>query len=120
MNDPDIIIRASELGAEVGRNAASWFFDGNTSDDAYRRVLAGITEGDPKVLDSLPTPNLSGEWADDPTPNSLREYLGVSENDWHSDDDPIDLCEQCCAAWEDSAWEAVQVAVERACVEHFA
>lgn len=56
-------------GHEDGKNAASWLVDGNTP-DPYRVLddfIAGIDSGDPEVLDALPHPNVSGEWADDPT-----------------------------------------------------
>lgn len=70
--------RAQTMGAEHGRARASWYFDGNTSEDTYRRVLQGIEEGDPAVYDTFPSGALSGEWADDPTPASvLAELAGT-------------------------------------------
>jgi hypothetical protein len=49
--------------------AASWYElpDGSRSrhDERALRALAdGIADGDPVVLDALPAPDLSGQWAD--------------------------------------------------------
>lgn len=65
-------LRASyEDGATAARNVATWTTDGNGDVATYARMLQGLEDGDPAVLDSLPTPNLSGEQADGPTPSSL-------------------------------------------------
>lgn len=50
---------AAKLGREHGLNAASWYFDGNTSMETYRATLAGIDAGDPEVLDTFPSSPLS-------------------------------------------------------------
>ena len=71
--------RARELGTEYGRAAALWFFDGNTDADTYRRVLEGLEEGDPEILESIPSSPLSGEWADGLTMGRLLEELGVED-----------------------------------------
>ena len=53
---PPVIARAEELGRDAGQAAASRVFDGNTSEEAYRRVLRGIKDGDPAVLDAIEPP----------------------------------------------------------------
>jgi hypothetical protein len=58
------------LAWEHGRNAGSWVVDGDTSPARMREILTGYEDGDPMVLDLQPSP-LSGEWADEPTPQSL-------------------------------------------------
>lgn len=70
---------AYSLGRDVALAAASWVIDGNTDVDHVRRVVAMLDAGDPSVTDYLPPrPNLSGEWADDPTPQSLAaDVLGA-------------------------------------------
>lgn len=113
-------------GADDGEAAASWFFDGNTTDDTYRTVLQGLDDGDPAVLDTLPFADLSGQWADSLTgpelvddaidaagvvivddettlgdPYAGRESLAA---DWFSD---------LCDAYEDAFGTAVQDAIER-------
>lgn len=45
---------ARALGAEHGRNAATWRFDGNTTDETYRATLKGIEDGDPAVMGTEP------------------------------------------------------------------
>jgi hypothetical protein len=56
-------------GKEDGRSAASWLIDGNTPhpEEVLDRLIDGIEEGDPAILDELPQPRLGGEFADDPT-----------------------------------------------------
>jgi hypothetical protein len=67
---------AYRLGALAALSAASWAADGNTSDGHRRAVLAMLADGDPSAYDHLPEqPNLSGEWADAPTPHSLYEDI---------------------------------------------
>lgn len=56
---PPIVAKAEELGRTAGKAAAAWVFDGNTPEQAYRRVLRGIEEGDPAVLDAIEPPATS-------------------------------------------------------------
>src|SRR3954453_10754134 len=71
---------AYELGVQAAIAAASWVLDGNTPQDHIARMVAMLDAGDPEVYDFLPAmPDLSGEWADDPTPDSLyAEITGDS------------------------------------------
>lgn len=66
-------------GRQAAEDAASWIVDGNTTPEAVRYVLELFEEGDPAVWDYLPAyPDLSGQWADDPTPLSLaRDITGL-------------------------------------------
>jgi hypothetical protein len=50
---PPIVAKAEELGRDAGKAAASWVFDVNTPEDACQRVLRGIDDGDPAVLDAV-------------------------------------------------------------------
>ena len=47
------------LGRDAGKAAASWMFDGNTPEDAYRAVLRGTGDGDPAIPGAHPVPGLS-------------------------------------------------------------
>jgi hypothetical protein len=49
---------------ENGKAAASWVFDGNTDKDTYRKVLQGIDDGDPEVMDGLYPGSLRGGYTD--------------------------------------------------------
>lgn len=73
-------------GEEDGEAAASWYFDGNTTLETYERVLEGIENGDPEILDTIPGCPLSGEWADGTTPADVLSALGVPEEDDAEDD----------------------------------
>jgi hypothetical protein len=67
---------AYELGRDAAIAAASWVLDGNTSQDHIRRMVAWLDDGDPRADEFLPAmPDLSGEWADAPTPRSLFEDI---------------------------------------------
>jgi hypothetical protein len=90
---------AREIGAEHGRNAASWFFDGNTPRQTYARVLRGLEDGDPEVMDTIPHADLSGEWADRLTgPELVRDAL--SYVGWSGDDEDTDWFSDICDAYE--------------------
>lgn len=54
--------------------------NGNTTDETYRAFAQGLADGDPEILDRLPSAPLNGEWADDPTPTSLLHDLGVEDD----------------------------------------
>jgi hypothetical protein len=100
---------ARELGAEHGRAAASWVFDGNTPQDAYARALKGIEDGDPAVLDTLPSADLSGEWADTLTGPQLVadaiSYAGGSDD--LSDDWFTNICDAYETAYDDAVLDEV-------------
>jgi hypothetical protein len=49
-----------EMGTDAGTAAGSWFEIGGPFE--AQRVLAGIEDCDPEVMDLMPAP-LSGEWA---------------------------------------------------------
>ena len=36
-------------------------------EESARRILRGLDEGDPQIVDELPQPRLGGEYADEPT-----------------------------------------------------
>lgn len=53
---------ASDLGAQHGKSAASWV---EIPDERTARlILAGMEDCDPAILDTLPSADLSGQWAD--------------------------------------------------------
>lgn len=100
-----IRVAAEQAGREHGEAAASWYFDGDTPRETYERVLWGIEDGDPEVMDTFPASPLSGEWAGDPTPASVLEDLDVAE------DDPA--ADEYLTAYEDGFYAAVHDEIER-------
>lgn len=107
----ELVALASELGADAGRAAASWATDGNTTPATYRRILQGIEDGDPEVLDAYRVPDLSGEYAGDPTPRTLADELGIDP----ASDDWADLEADLCDAWIDGASVGFWDELERVC-----
>lgn len=99
-----------DAGRDHGKGAASWYFDGNTSQETYEAVLRGIDDGDPVILDTLPHSPLSGEWADDPTPTTLARDFELAEED----------VDEACEAYEDGFYEAVHAEIERVARYHAA
>lgn len=102
MFETEFVERAAHLGVEHGRNAADWLIDGNTDDPAgvLERYIRGLDEGDPAVMDYLPWPDLSGEWADGMTAYRLALECGLDDADL----DPDTLAyayEAMCDAYED-------------------
>jgi len=116
-NHNQLLKAAEELGSEHGDDAASWYFyEGRhevTRAD-YLRVLKGIEDGDPEILDTFPDAPLSGEFADSMTPQRLYEQLGVSEaqlRDWESTWE----LEALCRSYEDAWAEAVEASITQQC-----
>jgi hypothetical protein len=105
-----LIEEARRMGEERGREIASWYFDGNTTDETYAAVPRGIEDGDPEILDTLPSSPLSGEWAGDPLPADVLEALEVSEED--------DAADEYLSAYEDGFSQASADEIEKTCLTH--
>lgn len=93
---------ARERGEQDAATAATWA-PGNNAEPAERlRVLDMLRDGDGEAWDYLPEqPNLSGEWADAPTPTTLAaEIAGVDAADL-----PGDVIEAISDAWEEGVSE---------------
>lgn len=90
--------QAYDLGVEAALAAASWVIDGNHSGRHYATVLDLIDDGDPRADEYLPAyPNLSGEYADDPTPHRL--YLEIVGCEFDPYDDGV-VVDALADAWE--------------------
>jgi hypothetical protein len=106
MTDQALLDAAAELGRQHGQSKASWAIDGNTTTETMQRIMRGLEEGDPAILDMCPAP-LSGEWADEPTPATVLDTIGIGEEGDTAEDADVAL-----AAYEDAFttayWEEVQ------------
>jgi len=76
---PPLVAKAGELGRAAGKAAAGWVFDGNTPEETYQRVLRGIEEGDPAVLDATEPPAIGP--AAGYTQDDLARDLGIEPAD---------------------------------------
>ena len=76
---PPLVAKAEELGRDAGKAAAGWVFDGNTPEEEYQRVLRGIEEGDPAVLDAAEPPAIGPAAGYDP--GDLARDLGIEPAD---------------------------------------
>ena len=66
------IDKAYSVGVDRANMAASWTYDGNSDVEERARVLAMLRAGDPVAHDYLPRrPDLSGEFAEELTPQRL-------------------------------------------------
>lgn len=95
---------AEAIGREHGRNAASWY---EVDEEATDRFLQGIEDGDPEILDTLPTADLSGEWADGYTTRQLLADLGLDEDAEGVQDAESDLADAYADAFNAEAERAV-------------
>jgi hypothetical protein len=106
--------QAYELGAEHARNAASWCIDGNTSKETILALVVMIEDGDPELHDHLPRePNLSGEFADDPTPSWLAYEVGLDPTGFGTDADQCIEIDAVCDAYEAGVSDTFQQECER-------
>jgi hypothetical protein len=104
-HDADAFIaEATRIGRLHGRNAASWveIDAGNAG-----KILAGIEDCDPAILDSFREPSLSGEYAGDYGDRDLAADLDIAE-----DSDALD---DAASAYLDAASAAFWEAVETSC-----
>ncbi len=105
LNLDEVVERAEEEGYEHGVTAGSWLLDGNSSADAARRLLRGIEDGDPEILDQLPASPLSGEYADGLLP---RDVLA-----WYDLDEQHDAADDVLRAFEDGFSRGVKAEAVR-------
>lgn len=110
MRTRDLKSAARRMGREDGARAAAWTYDGNTSRETAERIVRGFEDGDPAVYDLFRAPDLSGEYADDPTPDSLARDLGLPADDPRADW----LVDELATAYEDGVASSFWPAVERA------
>jgi hypothetical protein len=112
---------AFELGAEHARNAASWAIavdgdaiavDGDGWHERIVQTLRILEEGDSEdVAEYLPArPNLSGEWAGEPSPLSLFRDIVSHEPETSEDHDLMDALAD---AYERGVDETFEVECER-------
>lgn len=112
---------AKARGAEDGIGAAGWWeqdaIGGRSSGDprpTALRVLTGMEEGDPEVLDALPALDLSGEWADSLTGPGLVEEIGDEAG--LDEQERIDWFSEICDAYETAFCEASADEIQRMCI----
>jgi hypothetical protein len=107
--------RAYAIGCDTADAAASWTIDGATANELAWRILRLLNDGDPAADDYLPArPDLSGQWADDATPQSLAlELLGPG-----SDLDSDDVVTMLADAWERGVEDTFQAACERQLIDY--
>lgn len=103
----EVIERAEQEGYAYGVSAGSWVLDGNSTDETARRLVRGIEDGDPEILDALPGSPLSGEWADSLTSAAV---LG-----WFDMDEEHDAAEDVLRAFEDGFSRGAEAEVVRSC-----
>lgn len=107
---------AREMGEEMAKAAATWTTDGNQDVAERARVLAMLRDGDPEAYDYLPNePNLSGEFADDPTPRNLFEGIigrAPELDSLSAESEDGGTVDTLCTAFEDGVSEAFSAACE--------
>ena len=108
----DLDVQAAAIGREHGTNAATWVEIGSTN---AARVLAGIEDGDPAVIDSLNEPNLSGEYAGDYVSRDLARDLDVAYDSLDADQLMAfsEFEESYLLAAAESYWDAVAAACQQ-------
>ncbi|MEW9530629.1 hypothetical protein [Microbispora sp. NPDC049125] len=116
----DLLAQMTARGTEDGKNAASWWqqdaLGGRATGDtrtAARRILKGIEDGDPQILDELPAADLSGQWADGTTEQSL--YDDAKQPEWPTYHDLDDDSSEIGDAYRDAYDQAVVDEVTRYC-----
>jgi hypothetical protein len=110
----EYVHRAETLGVAAGKSGADYVLDGNTDRGLYHKLLLGIMDGDPAVLDQFPGPDLSGEWADETSASDVLD--AATEGAPVNDETRTDILD----AYED-AWRSACVAeIERVCRYHLA
>ena len=74
MSDNTLHVAAEEYGRANGTAAASWY-EMIVDESSAARILAGIEDGDPAILDTFPGCDLSGQWADEPNGEDVFQMI---------------------------------------------
>jgi hypothetical protein len=90
-----VLARARWLGADAALAAASWVTMPASDAESV------LTDVDPLVLDRYPEPNLSGEFADDLTPDLLAIEVGLTLDGATVGPEGTELVDAIADAWED-------------------
>lgn len=123
-----IVADARERGERAGRAAASWKFDGNTTERTYADFVRAYDDGDPMILDIYAPPAwLSGEWAGESVPELLSVILRVRgivgdlideykavEGDPHDDYSTETICEAYEQGADAAYWAELETTARRA------
>ena len=107
VSQADAVAKATDLGTDAGQAAASWVFDGNTTQETYRTVLAGLEDGDPATYGMFREPSFSGEYAGDYTERDLCSELDV-DYDQASTEEIDALADAYLEAARESFWSEVE------------
>jgi hypothetical protein len=109
-----------ELGQEHGKSAASWFSCPDA--DTANSIISKLDNCDPEIYDSLPCPDLSGEWSGVFNGHDMLvliteafEYLSyaMSESDYEHCLD--ELSDEACTSYEGAFHMIVEKEVIRVC-----
>ena len=94
-----------EAGAKAGKDAASWY-----EADDWNRVLQGIEDGDPEVLDTFPFLDLSGQHAGGTTDADILNEIGIDSEDTEIEPEVLD---ELINLFRDAYDQAVSEEIER-------
>jgi hypothetical protein len=107
-----VIEAAERLGRAHGGNAAQWYWDRTSPElDDFRKVLKGIEDGDPAILDTFTQPSLSGEYADGMTPQALYYNVDATKKQIQNSGSEI------CDAYETGFSAGYEDAITDSCLE---
>lgn len=96
-------------GHSDGKAAGTWVLPDNCPDPLafLNRVIQGIEDGDPEIIDQLPDPDFSGQWADLPSWEEIvRDETDIEEL---SDDGEHDLYSIYCDAFRVGVEEEIRI-----------
>ncbi len=109
---PDLLHNARIAGMQLGDSVAGWYFDSTTPGrEDFLKVLKGIEDVDPEILDTFNDRPLSGEYAGDMTPQQLYADLEMTDRQIELYGDEI------CTQYEDGYHEAYENAIVNTCRE---
>lgn len=108
---------ADALGRDNGRGAGEWWAEDTLAgrSDLGKSVSAAsllkkLEKNDADVVDSLPVPQLSGEWADEPSGPDIYNaiYAMAEKTPDELQDDFTELLDRYEQAFQESVYAAVQ------------
>lgn len=102
------IAEATARGSRAGKSAASWCFDGNTTDATYRDVARMLEDGDPMLDSRIAAPDwLSGEFAGESIPELLGDLLPEDEDE-DDGEQSNEIYDAYCNAADEAFWAEVE------------
>lgn len=103
---------------EDGKNAAEWWMSSDMDVTQAEAILKQINDGDPEIMDRLPSPRLGGEFADEPSWESILRDESIHYDSEMDDDGRQDLQDLYHTKFTEASQDKIVFALDDFITDH--